>query len=1001
MKRIISCCLFIWIAIGANRDVHTQLVEYNHPELDWYTIETEHFFVHYHPESERTAKLIAKIAEEIHNALCTFYEYEPDTKIHWIVRDHDDFANGITYFQDNKIEIWATSMDFELRGTHNWLRNVITHEYTHMINNGTARKFPRQIPAIYLQLIDYEKEKRPDVLYGFPNKIVSYPLATGSIMPIWFAEGTAQFQLPGLGYDCWDTHRDMILRTATLQNYLLTMNEMGVYGKNSIRSEMFYNQGFSMVLYIVHEYGLESLQQLTKALSSLHRLTMEGALKQVLGIGEDELYRNWKSRLETIYKERLFEISNNPVEGELIHGEGFADLYPVWSPHGKEVAFLCNKGKSYLSQTSLYIYSFETKKARRIKGGISHSFSWSPDGKQLVYCKKEKINRYGSHYNDLFIYDLEKKKEQRLTRGSRFHSLDWSPVEDKIVCVDNHDGTNNLVIYDIKTKQVTYLTQNENSEAIYHPRWSTNGKIIIYGTSAANTRSIALISADGKTKKMLLQDEFDSRNPVFSKDGNYVYFSYDKTGIHNIYSMNLRTGKISQFTNVIGGAFMPSVNARGQLVFSKFSNGQYKICYLKNPKPLQPQNTHYFESVEDFHRKPVEDTKFKFDFSSIKDGAYDDTRVPNFESKPYKNVYSKMMFLPRIMSDYGTTKIGTYLYSGDVLDRYSVLGGFGVNKELDYDIFGLFQYRKFLPTLFVELYNMTRHTSSQDTVFPGKVGQIDYAYNLIEGDVGAELKLNDAQKIRLAFIYSLYKGKQKFEYKGPNTFTYAYFRGKDISLTWDYDGLLSYLHSDINPIGRKIQLKYDYEFNKFIKGFKVSSFGTFVEDYDKYYYSRIELDWREYLGFFSNNIGLNLRLRAGAIEKPVHSFFNFFAGGLDGMRGYPFYSIEGRKLLAGSVGLRFPLWRHIDLQLFHFYFDKLYAGIFYDYGNAFDENLPKWSRFKQDIGFELRLDTFSFYFYPARIFFNAAYGFNQFTHETEEYGKEWRYYFGLMFSYWD
>ncbi|MBN1351786.1 PD40 domain-containing protein [candidate division KSB1 bacterium] len=1000
MKKSLLTLLLIWFILPGNSALKAQLVEYNHPELDWLTIETEHFFVHYHKGAERTARLTAKIAEDVHNALSEFYDYVPDTKIHWIIRDHDDYSNGITYFQDNKIEIWATAMDFELRGTHNWLRNVITHEYTHMIHIGAARKFPRQLPAIYFQLIDYEKEKRPDVLYGYPNKIISYPIS-GTIVPNWFAEGVAQFQLPGLNYENWDTHRDMILRTATLQDYLLTMDAMGVFGKTSIGGEMLYNQGYSMVQYIADEYGLDALQDITHKLSAVHRMTIDGALKSAIKIGENQLYRNWKTRLDTIYTARVYEISRNLVEGDILYEQGFASLYPVWSPGGQEVAFLSNKGMSYLSMTSLYTYSFETQKTKRIKGGVSSSCSWSPDGKQLIYNKKHKANRYGSYYQYLFAYDLERKTEKRLKNSARLHSPDWSPTGDKIVCVANRDGTSNLVIYDLKSDSVTYLTHNTQGEAIYYPRWSANGKVIVFSTSAANTRDIHLISADGSAHKILIADEFDSRNPVFSQDGNYIYFSYDKTGIYNIYSMHLRSGKMQQLTNVIGGAFMPTVNSRGQIAFSKFSNGKYKLCYLKTPAPIDPKLTQYFESIHDFHRKPLAKPDSAIDVSQIKNGVYDDTHYPEYETTPYKNIYAKMMFLPRVMRDYGSTKIGTYLYSSDILDRYSVLGGFGVNKDLDYDIFALFQYRKFTPTFFIELYNMTRHNDSPDTLTNGKPIHVEYGYNLIEADVGAEYKATKNQHIRLAFIYSLYRGNQEFEYKGPNKFSYSYLRGKDISLTWTYDNLLPYIHSEINPVGRKIRVDYDYEMNKFIKGFKVSSFGTFVEDYDKYYYSKIDVDWHEYWGFFSNNLGLHFRLKAGAIEKPVNSFFNFFAGGLDGMRGYPYYSIEGRFLTIGSVGMRFPVWRSMDFNLLHVYFDKLYAGVFYDYGEAFGSHKPKLSQFRQDIGVELRLDTFSFYFYPAKLFFNAAYGFNQFTHEGQIYGKEWRYYFGILFSYWD
>jgi hypothetical protein len=36
--------------------------DYPHPELNWKTIETQHFLVHFHDGTERTAQEVAKIA---------------------------------------------------------------------------------------------------------------------------------------------------------------------------------------------------------------------------------------------------------------------------------------------------------------------------------------------------------------------------------------------------------------------------------------------------------------------------------------------------------------------------------------------------------------------------------------------------------------------------------------------------------------------------------------------------------------------------------------------------------------------------------------------------------------------------------------------------------------------------------------------------------------------------------------------------------------------------
>ena len=170
---------------------------FNHTELNWFTIETPHFFVHYHNGEERSARVVAKVAEDIYGPVTSLYHHEPDQKVSIILKDYDDYSNGASYFYDNKIELWAPPLDFDLRGTHNWFRNVVTHEFTHIVQIQTSMKFGRHVPGVYLQWLGYEAERRQDVLYGYPNVIVSYPVS-GFLVPSWFAEGVAQVQSSGV-----------------------------------------------------------------------------------------------------------------------------------------------------------------------------------------------------------------------------------------------------------------------------------------------------------------------------------------------------------------------------------------------------------------------------------------------------------------------------------------------------------------------------------------------------------------------------------------------------------------------------------------------------------------------------------------------------------------------------------------------------------------------------------------------------------------------------------
>src|ERR1035437_2223163 len=308
MKKFIY--FFLLLYTGVSFPQFTQF----HPELQWYTIKGTHVQVHFHEGAERTARVVCKIADEVWGPITSLSEYEPET-VHFVIKDLDDYSNGATYFFDNKIEIWASALDFDLRGSHNWLRNVISHEFTHMVQIQSAMKVGRSIPAFYIQFLNCEDKRRPDILYGFPNFIGSYPIATINI-PAWFAEGTAQYMRKDFDYDNWDSHRDMILRCYALDNKMLTWNQMGVFEKNSLGNESVYNAGFALTRYISQKYGEDKLKDITRKLGKLTNFTIDAAFKDVLGKDGNQIYDEWSTYLKSNYKERIKDVLLNKIEGK-------------------------------------------------------------------------------------------------------------------------------------------------------------------------------------------------------------------------------------------------------------------------------------------------------------------------------------------------------------------------------------------------------------------------------------------------------------------------------------------------------------------------------------------------------------------------------------------------------------------------------------------------------------------------------------------------------------
>lgn len=258
------------------------------------TLITEHFRVHFMPGSEGTARRVAETCEEVFPTLAAAYNYYDDFRtIHVLVLDtSDQLGNGWADYYSNTMAIWATNLDMELRGTHDWIKNVVTHELNHIITLNMARKkWPFQFALLSVSRFD----SNPDISFQFPLYHMNVPRG--------WSEGIAQYGAHKFGYDRWDSHRDMLLRMAVLEDDLLSWEEMGSVSARTGKyyGELIYNQGYAMLLYIEDQYGADKVDALTHHVGSV---SFDPAVERVLGVTVDQFYDDWVAYLRENY-ERL------------------------------------------------------------------------------------------------------------------------------------------------------------------------------------------------------------------------------------------------------------------------------------------------------------------------------------------------------------------------------------------------------------------------------------------------------------------------------------------------------------------------------------------------------------------------------------------------------------------------------------------------------------------------------------------------------------------------
>ena len=123
----------------------------------------------------------------------------------------------------------------------------------------------------------------------------------------------------------------------------------------------------------------------------------------------------------------------------------------------------------------------------------------------------------------------------------------WSPDGKKIVFYTDRDGNNEIYVMDADGSNQQRLTTNESSD--YAPRWSPDGKKIVFTSERDGNPEIYLMDATGSNQKRLTFNSAKDYGPCFSPDGNRIVYYSNTDGINQIYVMNTDGGNQLRLTN--------------------------------------------------------------------------------------------------------------------------------------------------------------------------------------------------------------------------------------------------------------------------------------------------------------------------------------------------------------------------------------------------------------------------------------------------------------------
>jgi hypothetical protein len=537
---------------------------FNHPEIRWRSVVTDHFIIHYYDHTEPAVYAAWKIAEQGYTSLSELYGVEMREKINLALADYDDYSNGFANWTNATILIWISDENFDLRGNNTWLQNVIMHELAHIM---TLKK------KTDMQILDWNL----GLAYTSPfaSVTLSDPMATTMFWPEWFAEGLAQRESERAGNDGWDSRRSMILRDAILFSKPLSLAEMGHFNHNALGNELVYNQGFSFVTFIEKRIGHQKLKEIVDdgrqvVFFSRHFYPF---FYEHTGLSIERLYEEW---IDSVKETNRRLLPPAQTAATVLWDKGFLNSLPKLSRDHSRIGWLSND-KDDFNRTDLVVESYESQgKSIRIPWA-KQSWDFSPDGKKVYYIKSRSPNEFGSSINDIFVRNLENNRETRLIVNARAYDIAIAPDNSSMACIRYRDGVFSIVKCGIDGRDMSTVIEGKIGEPFWRLSYDPNdaGKLATTRVVDGKAR-LCVIDFEKKSIAQLTGANAQEESPFWAKDGR-IYYSADYDGINNIYSVAPDGGDCLRHTSTSGGVFSPFVVDDSTFIGTEYRNKGFRI----------------------------------------------------------------------------------------------------------------------------------------------------------------------------------------------------------------------------------------------------------------------------------------------------------------------------------------------------------------------------------------------------------------------------------------
>jgi hypothetical protein len=591
------------------------------PWLNWQTLETEHFNIHYVQDrsyvqdasyvkdnatdrSARTqAEQISALAEHYYRKLSQEFEWQPDRSIHIVLNDFVDESNGsATPLPYPTVNLYLVPpADGELQDVSGWLELLIHHELVHVFHLDKAKGLPKNARRFL---------GRNPLL--FPNIFT----------PNWLTEGLATY---------YETDVDKGVGRGQSDFFKMMMREEVRTGLKPLRQvsvpsvewplNQSYLYGVYFLEYLSQRFGENAIQRWIDGYSeNIIPYLFVNETEFAFGVPLDQLWLDFEAYLQQQFNytsdEKSVEARSSFEKFQLtrLSKHPFRHSAPIYSVTG-DIYYLKDDGKT---TQSVIRASFDKSAGRYIETLVFDTIEAvqleeAADG-SLWYRRLQVCEEYGLYYD---LYRYHKGKITRETECARIQHFKWIN-QHEMLRLRYLRGIPMIDLYNVQTKRSQSLWQGIPGDIVGAFDWEPlTGRLVasirpnnIHAWNLAlldlspvlNNHNDAFVQTQQLQWQPLTFTADIKQTPKWIDQGQTILFTQAAEGYFDLMLLDLRTQQLTPLQGIRSGLFDASISADGKRVLAKkYSDKGFEIVEMPKVK-LDAKATAIIRSHKNDHQ---------------------------------------------------------------------------------------------------------------------------------------------------------------------------------------------------------------------------------------------------------------------------------------------------------------------------------------------------------------------------------------------------------------